>query len=307
MVTDNMADFVFKTEIDGWDTWCKIFHSIEVWEPLINFILEKNNLPVSKIENLHPGSNAVFKSGGYVVKIFAPEELGFYGETNYQTEKFSLDFAYSHGVTVPKLIACGEINDKYDFPYMIMDYIDGLSFEKASENFTDGEKFEFGKRLREITDKLNRPCEDFNGIDVIHDKDRHKRWENYSERFKTERLEYLKNHDFGGKVFVHGDLCEDNFIIDNKGNIYIIDFADAVLAPVCYEHAHLIGCIFNYDKSYLHGYFGDYNADELTDTCFDGLLIHDFGGEFITWDNTAKIEDISCLADFREWLYNKIK
>ena len=302
-----MQKYIFNTEIDGWDKWCKIFQSIEVWESLVNYILEINNLPVSQIENLHPGSNAVFKSGNCVVKIFAPEELGFYGETNYETEKFALDFAYSHGVTVPELVACGKVNDKYDFPYMVMDYIDGVHFDKFSVNFTGDEKYAFAKRLREITDLMNKPCEQFNRIDAIHDPERHKRWENYSERFRTERLEYLKSHDFGEKVFVHGDLCEDNFLIDKNGGIYIIDFADAVSAPICYEHAHLTGCIFNYDKSYLRGYFGDYNADELTDICFDGLLIHDFGGEFITWDNTAKIEDISCLADFREWLYNRIK
>jgi len=299
---------IFKTEIDGWDTWCKIYHTIEVWEPLVNFILEKENLPVSKIENLSPGTNAVFKSGDYVVKIFAPIESGLDGGRDFETEKFSLSFACSHGVTVPRLVACGEINDKYDFSYMVMDYIDGVDFNEYSENFTDDDKFAFAKRLREITDRMNKPCEDFNGIDVIFDKDRHKRWENYSENFKRERLEYLKNHDFGEKVFIHGDLCGDNFVIDKKGGIYIIDFADAVMSPVCYEHAHIAGALFNYDKSYLRGYFGDYKIDELVDICFDGILIHNFGGEFITWGKMGKkVEEIDCLADLRDKLYEVIK
>jgi len=301
-----MVKNVFTTEIDGWETWCKIFHSIEVWEPLVNFILEKNNLPVSKIENLHPGSNAVFKSGEYVVKIFAPEELGFYGEANYKTEKFALSFAQSHGVTVPNLIAYGEINDKYDFPYMVMDYINGVDFSAASAKFTEDEKFAFGKHLREITDKMNKPCENFNGIDVIRDEDRHKRWQDCSGNFKRERLEYLNSHDFGEKIFIHGDLCEDNFIIDDKGNIYIIDFADAVLSPQCYEHAHIASSgLFNFDKSYLRGYFGEYNIDELADICFDGILLHEFGKWIIT-DGLAKIEEINCLADLRERIKNRL-
>jgi serine/threonine protein kinase len=302
-----MGKNVFVTEIDGWDTWCKIFHSIEVWEPLVNFILEKENLPIAKVEHLAPGSNAVFKSGNYVVKIFTPIESGLDGERDYKTEKYALSFAYSHGVTVPKLVACGKIKDKYDFYYMVMDYIDGVDFNIYSANFSDDEKFAFAKCLREITDAMNKPCEDFNGIDVMRGEGRYnKHWGKYSERFKTERLEYLHTHDFGEKVFVHGDLCYDNFVIDDSG-IYIIDFADAVMAPVCYEHAHLICGLFDFDKSYLRGYFGEYNIDELVDICFDGLLIHDFGWDFITWGNRAKVEEIDCLNDLRKKLCELIK
>jgi len=29
----------------------------------------------------------------------------------------------------------------------------------------------------------------------------------------------------------------------------------------------------------LRGYFGDISVDALTGICFDGLLIHDFGGD----------------------------
>jgi len=299
--------YLFNGGIDGWDSWGKIFQSIDAWETLVNFILEKENLPISKIENLHPGTNAVFKSGNYVVKIFAPKESGLDGSIDYKTEKFALNFAQSHGVAVSKLFVYGDVNDKYYFPYMILEYIEGTELYKVSGKFNESEKFEFGKRLREITDLMNKPCEDFNGIDVIFNKSRYNRWDEYSDKFRRERLEYLKNRDFGEKVFVHGDLCDDNIMIDDKNNIYIIDFADSVKAPVCYEHAHLICGLFNFDKSYLHGYFGEYKTDGLADICFDGMLLHDFGGDMITWGNTAKIEEIDCLDDLREKVKEKIK
>ena len=298
---------VFTTEIDGWDTWCKIFQSIPVWKPLVNLILEKENLPVSEIENLTPGSNAVFKSGNYVVKIFAPKEFGFYGDAEDKTEKFSLNFAQSRGVPVSKLVAHGEVKDKYDFFYMILEYINGTELWQVSEKLSDNEKFDIARRLREITDLMNIPCEDFNGIDIIHDEDRHKRWANYPERFRNERLEYIKSRDFGEKVFIHGDLCDDNIIIDNKGEVYIIDFADAVLAPICYEHAHIACYTFNFDKSYLRGYFGDYKADELADICFNGMLIHAYGGDILTEMNTVKLSEEISLSDLRKILYDKIK
>ena len=303
-----MAKNYFNSEINGWDSWRKIYQFIEEWEPLINFILEKESLLVSKVENLSPGTNAVYKSGEYVVKIFAPIESSLDGERDYKTELFALSFAYSREVSVPKLIANGIIDDKYYFPYMIMDYIEGIEFNKHSENFTDDDKISFAKRMREITDKMNKPCNDFNGIDVIHDQDRYKRWDEYgfSDSFKTERLEYIKNHDFGEMIFIHGDLCEDNILINNKNNIYIIDFADAVKAPLCYEHAHLASQLFNFDKSYLRGYFGEYRTEELVDICFNGILLHDFGG-YIVNDYLAKAKNINNLNDLRDALYDKLK
>jgi len=302
----DMIKYIFNADILGETSWRQIYQSIEVWKPLINFILKKENLPVSKIENLKSGTNAVFKSGEYVVKIFAPIESGFDGNIDFESEKFALTFTSSLGVPVSKLIACGRIDDKYYFSYMVMEYINGVDFNEYSKNFNDKEKFMFAKRMREITDLFNKKCESFNGIDVIHDKNRQKRWNKYSEMFKIERLEYLNNNVFDEKIFVHGDLCYDNLIIGNKGSIYIIDFADSVIAPKVYEHAHLASVLFNFDKSYLQGYFGEYRVDNLVDLCFDGLLIHDFGGDIIS-QNIAKVNEITCLNDLRNKLYQLIK
>jgi len=296
-----MAKNYFDSEICGKDSWRKIYQYVEAWEPLIDSILEKENLPVSKVENLSPGTNAVYKSGEYAVKIFAPKESGFGDIAVYESELFALSFAQSHGVSVPKLIASGIADDKYCFPYMIMDYIEGVEFSEHSKNFTDADKISFAKRMREITDKMNIPCGSFNNIDV---KQRHERWDEdgFSESFMTERLEYIKSHDFGEMVFIHGDLCGDNMLIDSKNNIYVIDFADAVKAPRCYEHAHLASELFGFDKSYLRGYFGEYRTKELVDTCFDGILLHDFGGYIIN-EYLAKAENIKCLKDLRDKIH----
>jgi len=300
-----MAKNYFNSEICGKTSWVNIYQSIGAWESLINFILDKESLPASKIENLSPGTNAVFKTGKYAIKIFAPKESGYGDISVYESEIFALSFAQSHGVPVPELIATGIADDKYYFPYMIMDYIEGVSFNKHSENFTDAEKISFGKRMREITDSMNKPCRSFNSINV---KQRHNRWneDGFSESFYAERLEYIKSHDFGEMIFIHGDLCEDNILIDDKNIIYIIDFADAVKAPRCYEHAHIVSELFNFDKSYLRGYFGEYSIDELVDICFDGILLHDFGG-YIVNDYLAKAENINCLKDVRDKLYDKFR
>jgi serine/threonine protein kinase len=294
-----MTKHIFNADISGETSWGHIYQSIEVWKPLISFILDKEKLPVSIIENLLPGTHAVFKSGKYVVKIFAPIESGFDGNTDFESEKLALSFVHSLGVPVPKLIAAGKIDDKYSFSYMIMEYINGLDFNEYSKNFDNKEKITFAKHLRKITDSFNRKCDFFNRVYTENGKN--KRWNKYSERFKAERLEYLHNNAPGGKIFVHGDLCYDNLIIDSNGNIFIIDFADSVIAPLVYEHAHLASVLFNFDKSYLQGYFGEYKTDNLVDLCFNGLLIHDFGGDIIS-QNVAKVNEITCLNDLREKL-----
>ena len=151
---------------------------------------------------------------------------------------------------------------------------------------------------------MNTPCQPFNGIDVLNDEGRFRSWDDYPEQFKAERLAYIKTHDFGEKVFVHGDLCLDNILLSPAGELYIIDFADAVLAPIIYEHA-LMAFAFEFDPALIQGYFGDYTLGRFADMCVDGLLIHDFGGDIIR-DYLENISGIDNLRDLRKLLIQKI-
>ena len=265
----------------------------------MRYIFERENLPCRSITGLTPGTNAVFRVGGYVIKIFAPVESGCDGREDL-TEAAALRRAVSCGVACPQLIAAGEISDKYRFAYMIMEYIEGKSFDDAAKRFTDDDKLLFAKRLREITDSFNKPCEPVNNRDVI--RDRQWRWDKYPENFKRERLEYISARDFGGRVFVHGDLCGDNILVNDAMDIHIIDFADAVMAPLCYEHAHVAIELFALDKTYLRGYFGEYERGVLADLCFNGILIHDFGGDIVE-HRLAKPAELKRLGDLRERIF----
>ena len=116
---------LFTEQINNWDDWGKVFQSILAFTPLVEHIFQKENLPLAKIENLEPGTNAVFKVGEYVIKIFAPQGMGEDYDTNVDVELFGMRLANAQGVPAPKLIADGFIEDKYRFRYMIMEYIDG--------------------------------------------------------------------------------------------------------------------------------------------------------------------------------------
>jgi len=271
----------FTTKIRGKKDWEKVFQSVSAFTPLVEHILNIENLPVSKIENLTPGTNAVFKAGGYVVKVYAPEESDFKQDNDIETELFAARKAYRAGVSTPKIIADGVIKDKYEFDYVVMEYVEGTEFTEAVSEMNDDEKFSVAQNLRRLTDLMNVPCEAFNDEDAIHNEENHWSWEPYPKSFRKERIKYIKSHDYKENVFVHGDLCGDNILITPDNKLCIIDFADALCAPVIYEHSLIAVELFDFDKALIDGYFS--NRESLIDTCFDGLLIHGYGGEIIKY------------------------
>jgi len=192
-------------------------------------IVNKENLTITEIENLTPGTNAVFKAGEYVVKIFAPAESKM-EQRLPQTEIFATQRANMLNVPAPKIIASGVIEDKYRFAYLITEYIEGVEITEAIMTMTDTEKLLLGRQLRDITDKMSTPCEPFYDIDVIKYESRCDCWCAYPEQFRKERLSYIKSHKYDKNVFVHADLCGDNILLTPHGELYIINFADAVLA-----------------------------------------------------------------------------
>lgn len=272
---------LFTERIDNWQDWSMLFQSIPAFETPIKHILQKESLPVSVIENLTPGTNAVFKVGSYVVKIFAPSESGKDQTPDMYTEKYAARHAKRLGASVPKVIADGFIKDKYRFGYIISEYIKGIEFIEAERTMNSSEKIEAGRKLRNITDSFNTPCKPFNNIDIFSDEYINKRFINFPENFRRERLEYIKSYKYSPNVFVHGDLFGDNVIVSDDGTLYLIDFADAVLAPVCYEHALIAIDFFSFDNYLLKGFFGNISCDELTEICLSGILIHNFGDDVI--------------------------
>jgi len=294
---------LFTHPINSWQDWSDVYQSIPAFAPLVAHILAIEDLPAVPLEHLTPGTNAVFRAGEYVLKIFAPPESGFNEPDELQTELFAMKRAGQLGVNAPKLIAEGVVRDSYKFAYMIMEFIEGVEFTEAVKAMGD-EKLAYGQKLRAVTDKMNTPCEPFNAIDPIHAKGRG-RWEKYPVRFQEERAAWIDSHDFGEFVFCHGDLCGDNILIAPNGELTVIDFADAVLAPIDYEHA-LLAAEFNFDPALMRGYFGDEPWETLARRCFEGLLIHDFGGDIVAYC-IAQPEEIGCLEALRERIYSKVK
>ena len=296
---------LFKENITNWYDWGQIFQSIPAFSKLIRYIFIKENLPFFEIEHLTPGSNAVFIVGDYVVKIYAPQESGMDQVEDFKTELYATKRAMDLGIYVPKIISQGFIEDSYHFGYIITEYIQGKSFVDICDTMSRKDRIDFSKRLRGITSILNTPCEAFNGIDIVKEAIICTRWKKYPSSFNEERVNFISSYNYSDKVFCHGDLCGDNILISPADEIFLIDFADSVYAPVIYEHAHIATELFNLDHSFLRGYFCNYSADDLADLCLAGLLVHDFGGDIIR-QHIGEYDSFISLRSLREKIYERL-
>jgi len=290
--------FLFTEKIADWDDWERLFQSGPSFKALIEHIFEKENLPMSDIENLTPGTNAVFKVGKYVVKIYVPVELGDDFGTDFGVELFGIKWANKQNVPSPKLVVYGEVDDKYHFRYMIMEHINGKLFSEIEKELSYNEKVIIGQKMRVITDRLNKPCENFTSIDVLRYALTDKEWNEagFPESFRVERLEYLKNVNIcdKDKVYCHGDIHSENVLVDDDFNLFIIDFGDAMYAPLEFDRAYIVSGLFCFEKPYLIGYYGEYNVGDIVELCMKWLPIHVWGHAVVS----ANLKPVSAITSF---------
>ncbi|MCL2198215.1 MAG: aminoglycoside phosphotransferase family protein [Defluviitaleaceae bacterium] len=297
---------LFTQDIKNWDDWFHVFQSVSAFTPLVEFILSRHGLEISPLEKLAPGTNAVFRVGEYVVKIFSPQGLcNDYG-TTIEVEMFGMRLAEEVGVPAPRLIADGEVDDKYFFRYMVMDYIHGKMLCDVAKNLSYDDKVKIGQNMRKITDALNQPCENFSPFDVKEYALASEDWreeENFPEAFLAERLAYLDDFHIAEneKVYCHGDFHAENVLVDDGLNVYVVDFADAMHAPVGYEQVYVVSALFCFERPYMEGYFGEYDVDEIVDLCMTWLPVHAWG-HGTTAENLKPASEITSFEIMRKRL-----
>jgi predicted Ser/Thr protein kinase len=148
-----MIKHFFNYEIVDWESWSRVFRSTKQFYYLVKEIFRIERLAFDEIENCKPGTNGVFKVGNFIVKIFVPKESGYNSAPDYTSELYALKMANQLGVSIPNLLAYGEIRDKYLFRYLIMDYIEGKTLGDIRECLTKKQKQLIGAKLRKIVDK----------------------------------------------------------------------------------------------------------------------------------------------------------
>ena len=188
-----MAGELFRAEINGWDSWGRVFQNKECFGPLIEAIFLREGLPMTAVENCPPGTHAVFRVGNYIIKIYAPLEAGD-SEADYLREIWGLKTAYSRGVCVPAPVADGSVEDRYCFNYLITEFMELLSFAEVCEAMFPAEKVTFGREIRSLTDGMNLPAQAGRPSGAEWAFSEQGRWREYPESFLRERRAYLSSY-----------------------------------------------------------------------------------------------------------------
>ena len=254
---------LFCFDIDR-GSWERIFQSPGAFEPLIRAVFDRHGLDFFEIETLTPGTNAVFKAGDKVVKIFAPEESGFYDIDYFEIEKQAQAHIDNCGVTTPKLLFSGVVEDKYLFRYFVMEFIGGQATGEKVKSYSDEQKSDFAARILDISGKINVSIKRA-AIPVLSKSaclsSERWRWKASPVSFCDERAFVIQSMSFDNPVYVHGDLTADNVIIDDNGGICLIDFEDSLIAPYFYEWPPIVFDLFKRDPAMMAAYFGSYRND----------------------------------------------
>ncbi|WBW96434.1 aminoglycoside phosphotransferase family protein [Oceanirhabdus sp. W0125-5] len=274
---------LFKKDIIDWNSWGTVFQSIDDFKELIEEIFIRENLKgYDEISNLTPGTNAVFKVGTYVIKIFAPKESDANTDSDYIAEMDAMKRALYKDINTPNIIAAGSIEDKYLFRYFIMDFINGKEASDVLKDYSYSQKSNFVQKLKENLNKLNTKPKELNNGNFIKERAIHnERWNPYSPLIKSQIAEILRNYDLSQCVYVHGDITADNVMLDKNDNLFIIDFADSTIAPVEYEYPPIVFELFDYDHELIHEFTKEMDYDVFIDKLFISILLHDFGANFV--------------------------
>ncbi len=149
---------LFFETIGNWGDWGRVFQSIPAFTPLVREIFRREGLPFAPLQNLTPGTNGVFRCGDLVVKVFFPQQSGLDPEPDFRNEAAVCGHLTKLGVPVPKLLAQGLVRDKYDFYYLITQYIPGQEAGDWLPAASPGEKEAFARQLKELLALVNQPA-----------------------------------------------------------------------------------------------------------------------------------------------------
>lgn len=298
-----MTNYLKDIKINSIDTWGKVFQNIDVFEPIIKEIFKDKGIRFKKVENLTPGSNAVFKVGDYVIKLYVPKEVvELYGD--YDKELKAMKIANESGVNTPKVIAYGHYEDNYVLPYVLMEYTHGV---EAADNIRQGDisdKQMYVNQLNIILSKFNKSLTKTAIIEHVDEQKLNHRWDMFPQMIQDQVKKAKGSLVKSDHVLVHGDLTGENVLIEDK-KLKVIDFGDVKLAPKYYEYGPIVFELFDLDSGLLDLF--SRGRENFIEDVFNSIIIHDFGANILRdfcqrhlkIDHT-ELKDIRVIVDYLE-------
>ncbi len=294
---------LFHEVITDLKSWGRVFQDPALFTPLARAVFEQAGRPFPGLECCLPGSNAVFRAGDAVLKIFAPEETGIGGAEEFLAERYGLERAAALGVPAPRMLAYGLLRDRYAFRWLLLERVEGFPLSCGTEKLSPEDWRGIGGQLRRAVEQLDGPCPPFRER-TLRGPSAEERWTPFPASFRAQREVCLARAGTGD-VFVHGDLNGDNLLVGPDGRLVLIDFADARTAPFETELAALVCDGFRFPPDYLLGFLGAFDREELADQLTLGLLLHDYGA-WIIRDRVGAPETFAAPEDLKRALMEKL-
>lgn len=292
---------LFKETINSWKDWCRVFQSLPLFTPIVEYILKKHALPYIQPQNLTPGTNAVFKSGDYVIKIFAPKESGLNTESDFTVERTVHSYVSTLGINCPEYICDGFVDDKYRFYYIVTQYVKGTEFAEISGGFSAAQKSRYARDIKNTLKLINEPTSIIPQTDYkkqFYENKRTGRLNLSLQKNMETRVNSFPNYN---PVLTHSDITGENVIADDEHKLILIDFADAHIGPAILEIPPIVIGLFQCDKEYITPFRGIQTLESFTEDLINALAIHDFGSDLIlTFCENQKINpnSLTSLEEF---------
>lgn len=298
---------LFQETIQNWDDWGRVFQSLDAFAPLAQEIFRREGLPFRPLSSLTPGTNGVFRSGPYVVKIFFPKESGLDPRPDFENEAAVCGKLTEWGVATPPLLARGMVSDRYDFYYLITRYFQGKEAGPWLEKAAPQEQAGFARRLKELLTQINRPAEGLiPPADLPARAAANPRLQALPPTLREEMRARARRLDLSRPVLVHGDLTGENLLVDEDGGLVLIDCADACLAPVWYELAPIVFELFQCRGELLR-LFADGDKEAFAEQVLDAVCLHDFGAHMLRDAPLRQdLPPFESLADAKGFLMRKL-
>lgn len=298
---------LFHETIENWNDWGRVYQSISAFTPLVQEIYCREGLPPAPLQKLTPGTNAVFRVGNTVAKVFFPKESGLDPAPDFHNEAAVCGRLMEQGIPTPRLLARGQIRDKYDFFYLITEYAEGQEAGDWLAAASPAQKRGFVRRLKDILCKLNHPANQLiPTIDLLERAVKNPRLSGLSPALAEELRERARGLDLSQRVLVHGDLTGENLLVTGKEEVLVIDCADACLAPAWYELGPIAVELFRCDPFLLQEFAGA-QGEQFVDRLLDSISIHDFGaGLLLSAAQRDGLPPFSSLKEARDFFLEKL-
>lgn len=288
----------FHETIENWEDWGRTYQSIPAFEGLVREIYRREDLSFAPLQNLTPGTNAVFRVGNTVAKVFFPRESGLDPFPDFRSEAAVCGRLLECSIPTPRLLARGFLEDKYRFYYLVTEYFQGNEAGDWLKTASPEQKTAFVRQLKEILRKLNCPAEGLiPPIDLRKRAVENPRLSELPASLAEDLRKRALALDLSQRVLVHGDLTGENLLVDFQGNLTVIDCADACLAPAWYEWGPIAVELFRCDPLLLREFAGE-GREDFVERVLDAVSIHDFGASLLL--EAARRESIPVFSSLAE-------